>query len=384
MKLRILADENIPSVSTLLGSDFDLITLPGRQISKEHLKGVDALLVRSVTQVDNALLEDTCVRFVGTATSGTDHIDREWLQQSGIDFAFSPGSNANSVVEYVIAAIATSGDHLERLLKGGTLGVIGYGVIGAAIVARFSALGITTKVYDPWLAQDVVAGAAGIEEVLACDVVTLHPELTEALPWPSYHLLGKDNLALLNEKQLLINASRGAVIDNKALLERLNEANHPTVILDVWENEPNVSPELLAKVRFGTAHIAGYSFDGKVKATRMLCAAMAESLDFDLSADTSDADFPLASLALAPGLSFEDGIRSLISQCYQIERDDELLRKSTVSKMPDEQVIQFDLLRKNYARRYELAGQRVCVDSSDSDQLELLRALGCIPVQIKD
>lgn len=384
MTLRVLADENIPSVTALLGSGFDVETLPGRQISPEHLKGVDALLVRSVTQVDSSLLKDTSVRFVGTATSGTDHIDRHWLQQARIDFAFAPGSNANSVVEYVIAAIASSGDCLEQLRQGGTLGVVGYGVIGAAIVARFSALGITTKVYDPWLEKDFCAGSAGFEEVLACDVITLHPELTKASPWPSYHLLGKDALAGLGKSQLLINASRGAVIDNKALLKRLSAPNHPTVILDVWEDEPNVSPELLAKVRFGTAHIAGYSVDSKVKATRMLCAAMAESLEFNLAVGEASEDVPSMPLVLPPGLSWEDAVRALISQCYQIERDDELLRATTSGSTPDDQAKHFDLLRKNYARRYELAGQRVRVDSPGSDQLELLRALGCVPVLVKD
>ena len=381
MTLRVLADENIPFVEELLGSGLEVVVAPGRQISRDHLKGIDALLVRSVTRVDAALLQETSVRFVGTATSGTDHVDTQWLHHAGIDFAFAPGSNANSVVEYVIAVVASCGNHLERLRAGGTLGVVGYGVIGAAIVARFSALGIASKVYDPWLPQDSIADCAGIDEVLACDVITLHPELTQALPWPSYHLLEKSALASLNKEQLLINASRGPVIDNNALLARLSESNAPTVALDVWENEPRVAPELLAKVRIGTAHIAGYSFDAKVRATRMLCAAMAGSLGFDLPAAESAEDVPLASIALAVGLSFEDGIRALISQSYQVERDDALLRASTFNKKPDEQARHFDLLRKNYAIRAELAGQRVIVDSPVSEQLELLRALDCVPVQ---
>ncbi|MEP4147965.1 MAG: 4-phosphoerythronate dehydrogenase [Halioglobus sp.] len=381
MTLCVLADENIPAVEDLLGPGFDVLTASGREISREQLQGVDALLVRSVTRVDASLLQGTAVRFVGTATSGTDHIDTDWLQRSGVDFAFAPGSNANSVVEYVIAAIAYSGNHLERLRAGGSLGVVGYGVIGAAIVARFSALGVAAKVYDPWLPEDSVPGYAELEEVLACDVISLHPELTNQSPWPSYHLLGKDTLALLCKGQLLINVSRGPVIDNSALLERLNSLDSPTVVLDVWEDEPRISPELLSRVHIGTAHIAGYSFDGKVKATRMLCTAMANSLNFDLPATKTPESSVQEPVILPSGLSFEDGLRTLIRNCYQIERDDKLLRAATLDQGPDAQAAQFDLLRKNYARRAELRGQRVLVQNANTAELELVSALGCVPVQ---
>ncbi len=380
MTLRVLADENIPEVDTILGPGFDVVRSPGRSLCRGQLGDVDAILVRSVTRVDADLLEGTPVRFVGTATSGIDHVDVGWLQRTGIDFAFAPGANANSVVEYVIAAIAHTGDFLEQLQTGGAVGVVGYGLIGKALVARLSALGIAYRVFDPWLPEADVPERAALEDVLGCDLICLHPELTHREPWPSYHLLGKSELAVIGKDQLLINASRGPVIDNAALLERLNSANSPAVVLDVWEHEPQVDAELLAKVDLGTAHIAGYSFDGKVQATRMLCSSMVASLGVDPPERASGGHSDASPVSLPAKLSIEDSLRVLIRSCYRIEEDDQLLRNATMHGNRAKQAVQFDQLRKNYARRRELAGQQVVVEDPQGPQAQLVRAMGCVPV----
>lgn len=221
MTLQVVADENIPALETVLGAVASVTRLPGRSISREQLQQADALLVRSVTQVNADLLEGTSVGFVGTATSGFDHVDRDWLNTAQIDFAHAPGSNANSVVEYVLAAIGHVDDYLERLMTGGTVGIVGYGQIGKTLARRLSALGISYRISDPWLPANSGDNRAELDEVLACDVICLHPELTRRQPWPSYHLLGRHALNTIGQGQLLINASRGPVIDNKALLERL-------------------------------------------------------------------------------------------------------------------------------------------------------------------
>ena len=178
MTLHILADENIPAVEHFFTTDTDVQRLCGRSIGRAQLQHIDILLVRSVTRVDAALLSGTAVKFVGTATSGLDHIDQEYLRQRGIGFAYAPASNANSVVEYVLAAVASIGDTLEKLLTGGVVGIVGYGHIGKAVAARFDALGIDYRVFDPWLQQTMIRQTATLEQVLDCDVVTLHPELT--------------------------------------------------------------------------------------------------------------------------------------------------------------------------------------------------------------
>ena len=383
MKLKLIADDNIPAVRQYLGSLFDITLVNGRALSRDQLLEADALLVRSVTRVDENLLAETGVSFVGSATSGTDHMDQTWLAQTGITFCHAPGSNANSVVEYVLAAVAATGQVLERLLVAGRVGIVGYGRVGAALAARLEALGINWCAYDPLLAKDEIARPASLEQVLDCELICLHPELTCEGPWPSYHLIGAAELARLGDHQLLINASRGAVIDNKALLHCLGEPLPPAVVLDVWEQEPWIEPELLRQVSIGTAHIAGYSLDGKVLATRML----ARQLLAHFGMETQPGAGPLSDIApvvLAGAGSPAEAMRQLIEQRYPIARDDQLLRQAVFGSDDNERAAQFDVLRKQYAERRELVGSKVVVASSDVQYLDIVRALGAEPVLQKD
>jgi erythronate-4-phosphate dehydrogenase len=378
MSLRILADENIPAVEHYLGTAGHVERANGRTLDRSQLENIDVLLVRSVTRVDEALLSGSAVRFVGTATSGFDHIDREYLEQRAIDFVYAPGSNANSVVEYVLAAVAAVDTKLEQLLAGGVVGIVGYGNVGKAVAARFGSLGIAYRVYDPWLDQRQVARAATLDEVLDCDVITLHPELTLEQPWPSHHLLGADELARLRPDSLLINASRGAVIDNAALLACLTSGRAFFTVLDVWEGEPNVNSALLERVVIGTAHIAGYSLDGKLLATRMLSEAVAASRQ--LSSPPSDSPAgPAGELVVPDALSRAELIRFLIHSRYDIFHDDTLLRQAVLAERAVPGAGQrFDQLRKLYRERRELAGSLVKGALLLPGHIETVRALGCI------
>lgn len=382
MTLTIVADENIPAVEQYLGSLGQVLRVNGRTLTRAQLAGVDILLVRSVTQVDAALLEGTAVRFVGTATSGFDHVDRDYLARHDIAFAHAPGANANSVVEYVLAAIAAVGDTLERLLCGGMVGIVGYGNIGKALAARLQALGVGFCVYDPWLDQRGIACAATLDTVLDCDVVSLHPELSTQQPWPSHHLLGSSELQRLRPAALLINASRGPVVENAALLAQLNGTRELDTVLDVWEGEPKIDPALLARVTLGTAHIAGYSLDGKLLGTRMLGDAVNAYLGQTVSstpvmAGSSDA-LTLPSLQAPRDISNAALARFLLQSRYDIRADDALLRRAIASEVRAQQKgSAFDQLRRSYRNRRELAGS--IVHGVSSAQLELVRALGCIP-----
>lgn len=381
MTLTILVDENIPAVEHCLGALYtdgavSIRRASGRALDRAQLVGVDALLVRSVTKVNKSLLAGTDVRFVGTATSGVDHIDRDYLQGEGIGFAHAPGSNANSVVEYVLAAIAASGDRLEQLLNGGCVGIIGYGVIGKAVASRFAALNIRYKVYDPWLDPATIACPATLEAVLACDVVTLHAELTREQPWPSYHLLDAGALAALPRTSLLINASRGSVVDNQALLSLLEQHESPQVILDVWEGEPAINHELLGQVAFATPHIAGYSLDGKLLATSMLCDALTTQLEspWQPPQDSSGATSPVS---IPSGLHGAALLRYLLHARYDIGRDDSALRAVTSGCDPVQAAKDFDLLRRNYPERRELSGSTITAAGLNAADTRLLAALGC-------
>lgn len=375
MTLRIFADENIPGLQEYLGEAVSITRFSGRQLSPEDLCDADALLVRSVTPVNEKLLAQTRLGFVGSATSGIDHIDQGYLAAAGIHFSHAPGSNANSVVEYVLAAIAVAGDRLERLLQGGRVGIVGYGHVGKCLAARLQALNIAYSIYDPWLEQSAIAEYADLEEVLGCDVVSLHCELTTAQPWPSHHLLNHTTVGQIAAGALLINASRGSVVQQSALLQRLATGDF-CAVLDVWEGEPDIDVALLQRVRLGTAHIAGYSADGKALATRMLCDALAAH--FNLT------DIPARNfLPALPGLSVAEGlhgaamVRALLQSRYDIQQDDASLRRCAASTQGTSLGSQFDQLRRDYPVRRELAGSTVLTAGLSSADQQLVAALGC-------
>ena len=376
MKLTVLADENIPAVEDYFEPSVQVQRINGRAMNRADLNGVDILLVRSVTRVDEALLHGSAIKFVGTATSGFDHIDREYLARRGIGFAYAPGSNANSVVEYVLAAIAATGEKLEQLLAGGTVGIVGYGVIGKAVAARFAALGVRFRIYDPWLDQRTIPNASALDEVLDCNVVTLHAQLTTDDPWPSHHLLGSIELQKLRAGALLINASRGSVVDNAALASFLQIRPQALVVMDVWEGEPEPRAALLEQVTLGTAHIAGYSWDGKLQATRMLSEAASNFLQLPRGGQCAQA-VDVEPIEVTDDLSPADLLRFLIQARYDILRDDSLLRGAVArSKRQPDGGAAFDLLRKTYRRRRELAGSPIRGLRSP-EHIALARALGC-------
>jgi erythronate-4-phosphate dehydrogenase len=349
----------------------------GRSLRPEQLAGVDVLLVRSVTRVDARLLDNRGVRFVGTATSGVAHIDRDYLQRRHIGFRHAPGSNANSVVEYVLAATAGVADHLERVLAGATVGIVGYGYIGRAVAGRLRALGINYCVYDPWLDREAIDHPAELADILACAVVTLHAELTDRMPWPSRHLLDETALARLAPDSLLINASRGPVVDNRALLALLERGNAPDTVLDVWEGEPAINHELLRHVSFGTPHIAGYSLDGKLLATRMLVQAMALELGLAWRDPGSAAGEP-DPLQVAPQDTGAALLRTIISQRYDIAADDAALRQATLGVEANAAASGFDRLRRDYPERREILGSRVSLQPPGVQEQQLLAGLGCL------
>ena len=379
-RLNIVADINICEIAPAVASVADVTLCKGREIGRQDLIATDALLVRSVTQVDEELLEGTPVKFVATATSGFDHIDRAYLQARGIGFAHAPGSNANSVVEYVLTVIAAVDDQLGTLLRGGRVGIVGYGHIGKLLHQRLTALGIDTLVYDPWLDASEVDNPAELAQVLACQVVSLHCSLGAEHPWPSKHLLNSETLSLLPSKSLLINASRGPVIDNRALQQLLLQDEAPAVVLDVWEWEPEVEGELLASVRLGTSHIAGYSYDSKLNATAMLI----NGLNQHFALSTADIKVGVGGEGSALLIPESDAcgalfLRNILLAQYDIKRDDANLRTMIQHAAGDKALAGagFDRLRKTYPVRRELAGHSVKGIYSQ-EQKGWLRALGCV------
>lgn len=253
--LSILADENIPALEPLFGPLGQLRRLPGRTLSADDVADADILLVRSVTRVGPDLLAGSSVRFVGTATIGTDHLDIPWLEEAGIHWCNAPGCNADSVVDHVLSALWHLAAERGRDPLDFCVGVVGAGNVGGRLLRRLEALGMRTLVCDPPRAeQEGEAGFVSLEQVLQeADLVALHTPLTDSGDHATWHLLQEDNLPLLKPGAILLNAGRGAVIDNGALLRLMERRDDLTLVLDVWEEEPDLDPPVGATLCPGDA-----------------------------------------------------------------------------------------------------------------------------------
>jgi len=222
------------------------------------------LLVRSETKVDESLLRGNGVKFVGTATIGTDHVDVDYLGREGIAFASAPGCNSNAVVQYVFSALFTLAQRNGFKLKGKTLGVVGVGNIGSKIVRVGQKLGMNVLQNDPpreRISHD--PEFRSLNELMISDFITIHVPYTKSGSDPTHHLFNGERLTAMRPGSLIVNTSRGAVVDNAALKAALTAGRPGAAVLDVWEGEPDIDIELLAKCAIGTQHIAGYSIDGR-------------------------------------------------------------------------------------------------------------------------
>ncbi|BFM16982.1 4-phosphoerythronate dehydrogenase PdxB [Maricurvus nonylphenolicus] len=351
--LKIVADENIPAVETYFGHLGEIVRYPGRQLQREQLLDADILLVRSVTPVNEQLLTDTPVRFVGTCTIGTDHLDIHYLQQQGIAYSSAPGCNANSVVEYVFSALAA----LEVPWWQSQVGIIGCGNVGGHLYRQLKSLGLHCRVYDPLIASESIEDLTCLEEVLSADIVCVHAPLTKSGDHPSFHLLGEAELSQLRTGATLISAGRGAVIDNQALLKLLPQRPDLRIALDVWEPEPGLDIRLLEAVELGSPHIAGYSLDGKVTGTAMIYKALCDHLGLAAAAENNGlaaAGLEVDLTALNSNLCVGELLQTVILGAYNIRDDDKRLREMVVQSESDEaRCLGFDLLRKHYPERRE-------------------------------
>ncbi|HHP7238833.1 4-phosphoerythronate dehydrogenase [Longibacter sp.] len=369
--LSLLADENIPLAREAFQTFGSVTTRPGRDISREHLQEVDVLLVRSVTQVDANLLAGTPVRFVGSATIGTDHVDRAWLVDRNITFAHAPASNADSVADYVVTIALHLASRRQANLEARTVGVIGCGNTGSRVARRLRELGTSVLMNDPPLAEDAEENGTdhayvSLDHIVdAADVLSLHTPLTVDGRHPTHHLIDGNVMDRLRPNTWLINTSRGAVVDNAALLHRLKKGDSPigAVALDVWENEPTPDTSLLRRVDVATPHVAGYAYDGKVRGTAMLYRALCQFLGVApaWSPEATVAPTHPADLRLSPPdarLPRTEYLVHLAEAACDVRGDHRRLRG--ILDVPDaEQGAFFSHLRKTYPRRREMQVQSV-------------------------
>ena len=376
--MRILADENIPLVDAFFAAHGEIRRMPGRSINRAAVEQADVLLVRSVTRVDRELLEGSPVRFVGTCTIGTDHLDLEWFEQAGIAWSSAPGCNARGVVDYVLGSLLALAEGEGADLSTRRYGVVGAGEVGGRLVEVLRGLGWDVRVCDPPRQAREAGDFVTLEEIIAeCDVISLHVPLTQQGSDATFHLFDDARLQRLQPGSWLINASRGAVVDNTALREQLACRQDIQAVMDVWEDEPQVDVELAELCWIATPHIAGYSLDGKLRGTEQIYRAFCQATGLPVEVSLEDLMPPAAlrrltfSASAAPQMLLETLCRAV----YDPRRDDAAFRRSLAGDATQRRSA-FDRLRKDYPPRREIDGLDVSLDGDNPQLAQIIRALG--------
>ncbi|WP_053214266.1 4-phosphoerythronate dehydrogenase PdxB [Pseudomonas sp. Q12-87] len=374
----IVADENIPLLDAFFQGFGEIRRVPGRGIDRAMVEQADVLLVRSVSQVNRALLEGSKVRFVGTCTIGTDHLDLDYFAEAGIRWASAPGCNARGVVDYVLGSLMTLAEIEGVDLRQRTFGVVGAGQVGGRLIEVLKALGWAVKICDPPRQAAEGGEYVSLEQIIEqCDVISLHTPLTRDGDQPTWHLFDEERLNRLKPGTWLINAARGPVIDNAALREVLLEREDLQAVLDVWEQEPTVDVDLADLCVIATPHIAGYSLDGRQRGTAQIYEALCGFLQRPVEVSLGDL-LPkpwLGGITLNAATDPAWALAALCRSVYDPRRDDADFRRSLVGTV-SEQRGAFDALRKHYPPRREIDSLKVRIDGASQALQQIVTALG--------
>jgi len=377
--IKIVADANIPFVKDCFSSLGEVTVVGGREITPDVVADADALLVRSITPVGEKLLACSKVRFVATATIGFDHVDIDFLRLNNIGFASAPGSNANSAAEYVIAGLLDIGQRYALDLEGRSIGIIGVGNVGSRVAKKCAAMGMGVYLNDPPLQRQTGdAKYLPLEKLFDCDFITFHTPLTFEGPDKTHHLADEKFFKSLKQRCVLVNASRGGVVDSSALKLAIRSGRLRAVALDVWENEPDIDIELLKLVDLGTPHIAGYSLDGKIAGMIMIYKAACEYFDVEPKFDLKDflPEPAVPELKVNPNITSDQNVLlSSVQKIYRIDKDDTRLRR-VLDKPAENRGEYFDSLRKNYPVRREFQNTSVILKDTNSNLARKLIGIG--------
>ena len=350
-QMKIIADSSIPFAADCFSSIGQVQLIPGREMSSADIRDADILVVRTITAVDEHLLAGSKVRFVGTVTIGFDHLDTDFLRRHNIAFASAPGSNANSVAEYVIAALFNVAKKHNINLQNKSIGIIGVGNCGSRVAKKTEALGMKLCLNDPPLYRKTQDPKyLPLENLFDCDFITLHTPLNSTGIDKTFHLADDKFFNSVKNGCIFLNTSRGPVVETEALKYAIRSGKLAAAVLDVWENEPNIDVELLEMADIATPHIAGYSLDGKVTGLIMVYQKICEH--FGLEAKFDRGSFlpapAVGCLEINPTTASEqDILRQAVEKIYDINTDD--LRNNGILKMPAEKrPALFDHMRDNY------------------------------------
>ena len=372
--MKLIIDENISFAAEAFSQFGEIHLLHGRKISNQILKDADVLIVRSITNVNSPLLDSTPVKFVGTATIGTDHVDLNYLQKKNIAFSDAKGCNSDAVAEYVFTATANISKKNNIDLPGKTIGVVGTGNIGSRVVRIAKSFGMNVLKNDPPLQRTTGSkDFVSLNEILKADIITLHVPLNSTGIDKTVHLFDEDFLSQIKEGTILINASRGQVVDNAALTEIIQNKNL-SVVLDVWENEPAISSALLEKINIGTPHIAGYSLEGKVNGTKIIYNALCNFFGEEKKWQPKLSKVEDDTIDFNNTGNITTDSETIFNSIYNISRDDKELRKLLWLE-EKERGNYFDLLRKNYPLRREFSNYEISLKNQNDKLESILKSL---------
>ena len=332
--MKLVIDDACYAYSEIFANFGDITALPGRDIDYECVRDADILIVRSRTQVNQALLEGSTVRFVGSTVAGLDHVDQDYLRQNNIEFFSAQGCNAMAVAEFVITAIVNLADKHGFNYQDKTLGIIGVGNVGSRLAAKAELMGVKTLLNDPpRQATEDLPQFVDLSAALSADIVTFHTPLTFDGEHPSYRLLNKDNFHHIGEHTILFNAARGGVIE-ESVWEKTQTLED---VIDCWENEPNINTNLQQRAYWATPHIAGHSIDAKFMGSFMVYEALCTYLDQEI-------DPTIANLTNPGALTVsENNLKDTLNAIYDFDQDTQAIADLS----------QFEYYRRHYPKRYE-------------------------------
>jgi erythronate-4-phosphate dehydrogenase len=365
--MKIVIDEKIPFIKGVFEPWADVIYSPGRAIESTMVADADALIVRTRTKCNSQLLKGSHVKIIASATIGFDHLDTTWLTAEGIRWVNAPGCNSGSVMQYIVTSLLCLTAKKSLDLRSLTLGVVGVGNVGSKVVKAARAIGMKVLQNDPpRKRREGLKDFVPLEKVIAeSDILTLHVPLTLKGHDKTHHLINTENLSRLKKDCIVINSSRGEVVDNTALRKALEKDALGGTVLDVWEGEPEADRKLIDLADLATPHIAGYSVDGKANATITAVRQVSSVLNIPLN-DWLPGTLPQPAGPVIDLRRHEAGNTSLdlvamaVRHTYPIEEDDHLFRSN-----PEK----FEFLRDNYRMRREFSSFSVRVKDEEASRI---------------
>jgi len=388
--MKIVCATNMPYVLEAFGTLGEARVIEGRAIAAADVRDAELLALRSTTMVNRQLLEGSAVRFVGTATIGTDHMDIPWLEGHGIRWCYAPGCNANSVSEYVTTALLCLAARHGFTLAGKTIGVIGVGNVGSRVVTKAEALGLRVLQNDPPRERSEARGQKsedrgqrsafiGLDQLLReADIVTLHVPLTKAGPDKTLHLADETFFAAMKPGAIFFNCARGPVVHTDALLAAMERGVVAHAVIDTWEGEPGYRTDLMARADLVSPHIAGHSFEGRAMGTVMVyeaaCRFLGVAPRWRIEGRWPPPVVPEVAVPAA-GRSDEAALWDIAQRVYDIEADDRRFRESSQADDAT-RARRFDQLRKDYPMRREFRFTRGAAHGARPELMRTIAALG--------